>query len=89
MTTNTASDRTQPRCGRRTKTGSVCRTPVARPGLPCAGHRRGTELTLPEARQVLAQLDSGALDMLPAAARATLRTGAEAALDGDDPEESS
>lgn len=31
--------RVQPRCGRRTKAGPACRTPVAHPGDACAHHR--------------------------------------------------
>ena len=36
----TISRRTH-RCGRRTKSGAPCRTPVARPGDGCAWHRTG------------------------------------------------
>ena len=37
----TVSSRTH-RCGRRTKSGAPCRTPVARPGDTCAWHRTPT-----------------------------------------------
>ena len=79
------------RCGRRTKAGGPCRTPTARPGDPCASHRADSDFSADVARRLLAQIDAGELDrILTAAARAALRTAAEAALAGigdDDPTE--